>query len=68
MIDSFRVERRCAPLDAVNLVTLRQQKFREIRAVLSRDPGYQRLFHSIPRIVHCAEPNLSSYREEKSLP
>ena len=40
MIDSFRIERRRAPFDAVDFVTLREKKFREIRAILSRDPGY----------------------------
>jgi hypothetical protein len=68
MIDSFGVERRRAPFDAVYLVTLRQKKFRQIRAILSRDPGYERFFHSVPRIVRSLTPDLSSLSEEKSLP
>ena len=43
MIDAVGVERRCAALDAVDLVALLEQKLGQIRAVLARDAGDQRL-------------------------
>jgi hypothetical protein len=42
MLDPSRVERRRAPLDAVDDVTLRQQKFSQISAVLPGNACNQR--------------------------
>src|SRR6478672_1641690 len=39
MIDALGVERRRAPLDAVDLVALREQELGEIGAILARDTG-----------------------------
>ncbi len=42
MIDSFRIERRSAALDAVDDVTLFQKKLGEVAAVLAGDAGNER--------------------------
>jgi hypothetical protein len=42
MIDAIGVERRRAPLHAVDLVALLEQEFGEVSAVLPRDAGDQR--------------------------
>src|SRR5437588_2658648 len=41
MIDALSIEQRGPALDTVHLVAFRQQQLREIRTILSRDPGDQ---------------------------
>lgn len=45
MVDAACVECRCAPDDAMNFVAFFQQKFRQIRSVLSSDTSDERFFH-----------------------
>jgi hypothetical protein len=37
MVDALRVEQRRAPLDTMNLIPFREQKFSKVGAILSRD-------------------------------
>ena len=55
VIDPRRVERRRPADQPVNLVSLPQQQFSEIRAVLPGDPGDERSFH--PHHASCRSPN-----------
>jgi hypothetical protein len=42
VVDPFGVERGSPALQAVNLIPFRQKKFRQVRSVLSGNPGDQR--------------------------
>ena len=46
VVDTVGVEKRCAPLHAMNLVALGQQKLGEVGAVLAGHAGNQGLFHA----------------------
>jgi hypothetical protein len=53
VVDPTGVERGCAPDDPVHLVTLEEQQFGQIRAVLARDASDQcALSHRVPFGVH----------------
>src|SRR5450755_2094095 len=45
VIDAAGIEQRSAPLDSMHLIPLGEQEFRQVCAVLSRDPGDQCLLH-----------------------
>jgi hypothetical protein len=52
VIDAIGVERRRAPLDAVNLVALPEQELRKIRTVLAGNSSNQRLLGHV--VISCA--------------
>ena len=54
MVDPFGVEQGSAPLDAVYLVTLIQEKLGKIGAVLAGDSGDQRDFLFFHEIGYCS--------------
>jgi hypothetical protein len=44
MVDALGVKRGSAAFQAVNFITFREEEFRQVRSVLSGDPGDQRAF------------------------
>src|SRR5262249_977029 len=63
VIDARGVERRRAPLDAMDNVTLLQQKLRQEGTILTRCPGDQRAFFVHSRCPFTAGGNSSTVRE-----
>jgi hypothetical protein len=51
VVDAVSIEERCATLDAMNLIALRQEQFGEICPVLSRYAGNQRFLSHSGRLL-----------------
>jgi hypothetical protein len=55
-----RLFQRNAPHDAMNLIPFGEQELGQIAPVLSRNPGNQRLFHSVKTAYQMGDPESSA--------